>query len=220
MKQRFLTIAVFAALAACGFRPAYSEPGRVIGGYLDFNYYYDTRDFNVFTINSQLKMTRQLEYFSFVNYFNSAKTSLNRDLTNYYTEQNLRWSLLPGIPAEAVVQYVSTGGGKNDVLHFGGRWRVSSTGWFENFLKRINMFYAVSFFPLQFDSREGYHWQIEHVYRMELFPDLTDKRLYLSGYADHNIGPGNLPWVTEHQLGIRLVGGLHAVSEYRHNGFL
>lgn len=209
-----------ALLCAIGARPAQAEPVKVTGGSLDFNYYYDTRDLNVYTINTQLKIAPRLEYFSFVNYFNAAQTTRNMDLTSYYMEQNLRWSLPSGLPADLVTQFASSSGGLNDVLRFGGRWKVSSTKGFDGFFKKINTFYAVTFFPVQFDSLAGYQWQIEHVYRTELMPGLLDKRVYLSGFVDQNIGPGSLPWVTEHQLGVRLAGNLYAAVEYRHNAFL
>ena len=37
-------------------------------GFLDFNYYYDTRDFNILTINAGAKLPHDFEYFQFVNY--------------------------------------------------------------------------------------------------------------------------------------------------------
>lgn len=212
----FIAAAIHFLAGVC----AYSQPVKAIGGFLDFNSYYDTRDFSVVTINSQLRMTRRLEYFSFVNYLNAPRTTRNLDLTGYYTEQNLRWALPSGMPLDMAGQASSSDGGKNDALRLGARWRASSTQGLERLFGTIHAFYAVTFFPVQFDSRDGHHEQIEHFYRMDLFPASLGKRAYLSGYADHNIGPGSPPWVTEHQIGIRLAGGLHAAVEYRYNGFL
>ncbi|MBI4424049.1 MAG: hypothetical protein HY554_10000 [Elusimicrobia bacterium] len=211
--------AISCALVFAG-GPIRAEPLKVVGGYLDFNYYYDTRDLNVLTINSDLRMTSRLEYFSFVNYMNTARTSRNQDLAAYYTEQNLRWALPSELPFDLGAQFASADGGKNDVLRAGARWRASSTPALSPFLKGLGVFFATTIFPVQFDHRDGYHWQIEHVYRVDLFPEAWGRRAYLSGYADHNLGPGRVPWVAEHQLGIRVAGSLHAVVEYRYNGFL
>lgn len=83
----------------------------------------------------------------------------------------------------------------------------------------------ISFKPILIPLPDG-GFQIEHVYRIDLFPNLLKKRLFIYGFADHDIQYGgntagdNHVWVFEHQLDFRLVGGLHAMVQVRHEEFL
>ena len=64
---------------------------------------------------------------------------------------------------------------------------------------------------------------IEHVYQLKIAPGPLNDRLYIGGFADQNFvyddGKVSLKWVSEHQLGIRLVSQLYAVAEFRINTF-
>ena len=90
------------------------------------------------------------------------------------------------------------------------------------------MVYSINFHLLQmdFDPSPGWGFQMEHVYSINLFPKFLDNRAYLSGYADHALNYGgssagnNHVWVTEHQLGYRLINWLYAITELRYNDFL
>ena len=65
---------------------------------------------------------------------------------------------------------------------------------------------------------------IEHVYRINIAKKKLDRRIYISGFIDQNFnynGRGGLSfkWVTEHQLGVRIIDELYAILEYRINDF-
>ena len=114
-------------------------------------------------------------------------------------------------------------GEANDLHRLGAIWRISNTPVLTRFFSRISMFYMVAVQGYQFDSvaEPGWRWQLGHVYRIGLFARSRGDRAYLAGFMDHNLwvgGDETRPWasriVTEHQLGVRVVGGLHVVAEY------
>jgi hypothetical protein len=197
---------------------------KSVSGFIDFNGYYDTRDFNVLTLNILADLPARFQYFSLTNYFGSLNTNQNFDLENFLTEQNLRWGLPGGIPLDLTYQWLIQSGAGNDLGRFGFRWRLSSTPWLDRLFKKLRMTYSINFHLLQtdFHPSPGFGWQVEHVYRINLLKD----RLYIYGFADHNmnygggIGGNNHRWVSETQLGVRLIAGLHAVAEFRRNEFL
>ena len=59
-----------------------------------------------------------------------------------------------------------------------------------------------------------------------ILPNLLQQRLYVAGFLDHNLwlnGPSSQvsgKIVTEHQLGLRCLGNLYVVGEYRSNEHL
>ncbi len=192
---------------------------RKATGFLDFNYYYDTRDFNVLTINALANITNRVQYFSLTNYTNSIGTTNNLDKNAFYSEQNIRWlAVREKIPTDLTLQWVIRNPDENDLLRFGFRVRVSAIEGIKNIFKALNTFYSVNFHLLQIDHVDGFDWQIEHIYK--IFPDILGKRLYLSGFVDHNINSGKSTVVTEHQLGFRVIDQFYLVSEYRYKGSL
>ena len=93
-----------------------------ISGFIDFNGYYDTREFSVLTYNILANMNR-FQYFSLTNY-QSEKGSF--DLESTYAEHNLRWRLSKTSPLDLTVQYVLRGGADNDDYRLGIRARLNS----------------------------------------------------------------------------------------------
>lgn len=190
-----------------------------ITGFIDFNMYYDTRDFNVMTINILAKLPNRFQYFSLTNYLSTDKTV---DLANFYSEQNLRWQIKKTSPLDLTFQYVMRQGSANDDFRFGVRWRLSDTPKLKGLFKTLNMSYSVNPMVFQFRAKaeSKYMTQIEHVYRIKLYKDI----IYLGGFADQNFVYNNgkvaFKWVTEHQLGTRIVDQLYAVAEFRINDFL
>jgi hypothetical protein len=79
-----------------------------------------------------------------------------------------------------------------------------------------------------FQFREAFEPQvftlIEHVYRLNIAPKKLNKRLYIGGFWDQSMQQVNdkvkFNHVTEHQLGVRIIGQFYAVAEYRINTFL
>ena len=79
-----------------------------------------------------------------------------------------------------------------------------------------------SFHVFQLDNnttREPWLAQIEHFYRLNLF----NGRMYLAAFADQDVyydSKKPFVFVTEHQLGLRLVDQFYVVVEYRLNEYL
>ena len=212
---------LFVCLVSTAQEQKEKEP---ISGFLDFNAYYDTREYSVFTLNILANISNRLQFFSMTNY-QSAKYSF--DLESTYSEHNLRWSLGKNLPLDLTTQYALRDGPNNDDLRFGLRWKVSKTAKLASFFKKLNMNYALNTMIVQFRRKENtkFMTQLEHAYRIGIAPTFFHNRLYLGGFADQNIeylegGGIAFDWVSEHQLGFRLVDQLYAVLEYRINDYL
>lgn len=214
-------------LVALVTTPVIADEPTQYTGLLDFNGYVDTRDFSVLTINALANLPGRVQYFSLTNYFGASSGADLRDLESFYSEQNLRWAPYEKLPLDLTIQWVIRSPQTNDQLRGGVRWRVSHTSRLKSLFEAIHAFYSVNVHLLQVDfvTTTGWRGQIEHVYKIRLFPTLMDRRLYLSGFLDHNLAlgapTGTAPSrvVTEHQLGLRVVGGFHVVSEFRYNQF-
>jgi hypothetical protein len=193
-------------------------------GFVDFNGYYDTREFSVMTVNILAKLNHRFQYFSLTNYWGANRSS---DLASFYSEQNIRWTIQEKSPVDLTVQYVIRQGDGNNDLRPGIRWRLSSTKGLSGLFKKVNMTYSAN--PMFFQFRENtppkYLTIIEHVYRINIMPEKLNKRVYLGGFADQNFvfqknGKLSFQWVSEHQLGVKIAKGLYAIVEYRINDFL
>jgi hypothetical protein len=191
-------------------------------GFMDFNGYYDTREFSVMTLNLLANLSGQFQYFSLTNFEGPRETS---DLGTYYSEQNLRWGIKKGYPIQLSTQWVLRSGINNDDLRLGVLWRLNNTSGIKDFLKKINLNYFVCFHFFQFREKQPlkYFTQVEHIYKLLLFPTLLKKKLYLGGFADQNLirkgDKVDVEWVTEHQLGYCIIDALYLVAEYRVNDF-
>lgn len=197
------------------------EMSKASGGFIDFNLYPYSKIENdsVFTINAFAKLPNRFSYFSLTNFYNQSDREELTDTENFYTEQNLRWALPRNIPFDLTVQWNLRSGKDNDRLRLGARWKMHQTPFFNKLLKAINMTYTINF-HFQFDHTDDTIWQMEHVYRINVLPDLLDNRVYIGGFGDHTFGgPDDPALVTENQLGVRLVDNLHAVAEYRRNEY-
>lgn len=200
------------------------EKGKTkITGFVDFNGYYDTREFSVLTYNILANMNR-FQYFSLTNY-ESNKSSF--DLETTYAEHNLRWKLSKDSPLDLTMQYVVRGGPNNDDYRFGVRARLNSIPKIGSFFKKLNMSYSINPMFIQFrrNSKTKYMTIIEHVYRINIAPKKLNNRLYIGGFIDQNFsyldnGGVVFKYVSEHQLGIRLIDQFYAVFEFRINDFL
>lgn len=204
------------------------EQTKTYKGFIDFNGYYDTRKALTFTLNTLLNFPHGIQYFSLVNYFNAPSSSRLQDLEYYVSEQNLRYGPFRAIPLDLAGQWLSISGPDNDLLRFGIRAKVFAIPGVKSFLKKIHLSYFFTAFAVQTNLAQvdGYPFQLEHVYRWNIFPNHLDDRIYLAGFLDHNLvaAPGaDVPAsriLTEHQLGLRIWRGLHAVTELRFNQYL
>jgi hypothetical protein len=193
-------------------------------GFLDFNLYPYTHENadNAFTINAFSTLPNGFEYFSLTNFGGDSTQSELEEFDNFLTEQNLRWKIPGELPFQVTLQALIRSGQDNDALRLGLRWALHQTPWFEEMLSALEIKYWINIHGAQFDHASGYQWQIEHAYRWDILPEQLDKRVYIGGFADHNIDHSDgtrTTWVEETQLGVRLVGDFYAVAEQRYNGF-
>ncbi len=194
-------------------------------GFLDFNIYpyTEVRSDNAFTMNALVNMPDNLQYFGFVNLGRDASRDELEETDSYLTEQNLRWTIpetngLLQVTAQAFLR----SGIDNDALRLGLRLKMHKTPGVSFVCGAINLKYWVDVHALQFDHISGTQWQIEHVYRIDVLPALFDGRVYIGGFADHNINHESGPrhtWVQEAQLGVRTYGNVYLVVEQRYNGY-
>lgn len=231
--KKYLTLLV---VLVCGMSQAVwaddkktsqSVAKNALNGFLDFNGYYATGNSEILTLNLQANLPYRFQYFSLNDFFQPQNRNDSGEVHTFLSEQNLRWGLPKNIPVDLTFQWFMTSGLDNDRARFGARWRLSSTPWLEKFFKMIHMFYSVNFHVLETDFTHSIEsWQIEYVYQIKILPTLLKERVYLRGFADHNMRYGsqatagnNHIWVTEHQVGIRAVNWLYVVAEYRYNEF-
>lgn len=212
---------VVIALVLPGFSPGTAQAQAPLGGFLDFNGYYDTRSFSTLTVNLLSNLPSGFQYFSLTNFSGAIDADPAGDLGAFYSEQHLRWSPSASVPFDLTALWNLKSGDENDVVRFGVRWRPGSTGGVGPILRRLRLSYTLTFHAakLTYAPTGGWQPQLEHAYRWDLVPG----RVYLGGFLDHDLqlgGDDTLPRsriVTEHQLGYQLVPGLHAVLEARLN---
>ena len=201
----------------------YAENKLIQGGFVDLNYYPFLEDINsdtTFTINTGLKLANGFSYFSLTNFWQADGHDKARRWNKFYSEQNLRYTPNASLPLDATVQWNPRSGKDNDRLRLGFRWRLNDTAQLKAFFKQLNLKYSLNFHLYQSDHDSASIWQIEHVYRIDLMPELFKHRLYLAGFGDQffNTQTG-IEWVSEHQLGYKVYKNWHVVTEYRINTF-
>lgn len=192
------------------------------GGFLDLNGYWDDRSFTTLTVNTLANLPRGLQYFAFVNYTSPTRAS-STDLDGFYSEHHVRWAV-GSTPFDLTALWAPRSGTDNDPAYLGVRWRPSDSGGLGRALRGARVTYAVNLHLARFGAgpEEGWAPQLEHAYRWDAVPG----RIYLTGFADHNLwfgGPDGSPrsrTVSEHQAGWRLVDRLYAVVEWRLNQYL
>lgn len=218
MRQRLILtvfLLFFAPLAFSQTKPA--SPS----GFIDLNYYYDTRDFTTATINLLASFPSGFEYFSLVDYSGIPNESLAKETEIYYTEQNMRWPVRSGQPFSISSQWVGQSGPQSDMLRLGALVRLSEFEIFREHLDGSLNSFSINLFPLQLDNNNEFNWQIEYFYRFQFMPSFFEDRFYLSGFADQNLDSrGTSKWVTEHQFGIQIVKQFYVAVEFRYNEFL
>ena len=221
--QKLTFLLLFVGIVKIANAQSTQEKTR-ISGFVDFNVYYDTREFSVLTYNILANISERLQYFSLTNY-QSAERSF--DMGSSYAEHNLRWKIKKKTPLDLTFQYVLRNGVDNDDFRFGIRWRLNNTPKIDSFLKKLNMSYSFNPMFIEFSRREAAKFMtiIEHVYKINIAPKALNNRLYIGGFIDQNFEYPNtggilFNWVSEHQLGVRLFDEFYAVLEYRINDFL
>lgn len=209
------------AVAVLVFLPRSATAQAPLGGFLDFNGYYDTRSFSTLTVNLLSNLPSGFQYFSLTNFSGAIDGDPAGDLGAFYSEQHLRWSPSSSVPLDLTALWNLKSGDRNDVVRFGVRWRPGDTGGIGDFLKTIRLAYTINLHAakLTWEPTGGWQPQIEHAYRWDLIPG----RVYVGGFLDHDLqfgGDETLPRsrvVTEHQLGYQMLPGLYAVLEARVN---
>lgn len=187
-------------------------------GFIDLNYYYDTRNETDGTINLLLKTSSQLSYFGFVNFIgNQNELSTN----SFYSEHNLRYGVTPSNQIQITIQHIMRNGESNDASRLGIRWSLFKHPAFKDSKLAKLVFYSINPFIVEFGSQfeASYFTAIEHVYKITLIPN----KLYIGGFGDQNFIPKKgvkANWVTEHQLGYRVYDDFHLIAEFRLNQYL
>ena len=200
--------------------PLYKDTGHRYTGFLDFNYYGDTRNFNVLTINAGAKLPYDFEYFQFVNYTSQlGNESALENWTDFFTEIHLRRPIAKDSEWLKHLDWTvmwADGGRPQEVGRLGVRWRLHDTpGAFGEFFREtLKLKYSLNFHVIEDD---GSGWQMEHVYRR----NFLDGLVYVGGFADHNVNgtADSSDWVSETQVGVKLLGNFYAVAEYRYFSF-
>jgi hypothetical protein len=216
MVIRLLTLIILLAQSQLSLAQQ-SGDTKATTGKLDFNYYRDTRSYNVMTINLLADFKKRFQYFSLVDYFSDLKSAESTDTNRFYTEQNLRYYLSDDKLVALSSQAVMASGQRNDLFRAGLLLNVSSLPFWKNFFETHSFNFGSNIFPVQLDYQDGFGWQIEYFYSILIAPRVFDERLYLAGFADQNMQRGEILWVTEHQLGYRVYDNFFAVTEYRIN---
>ena len=214
------SIMVIMAVIICNNIYAQSGDDNGATGFIDPNGYYDSRGHSEVTINILSNFPKsRIQYFSFVNYTGQEE---NADLSTYFSEQNLRWRITEKSPLYLHSQLAVRDGQNNDAIRFGFRWVANQQSFLKDLTDKLHLQYALATFVLQYGYSNPYHWftQFEHAYRISLL----NSKAYISGFADQNMryngGQVFVDWVTEHQLGIRIVDEFYAITEYRINEYL
>lgn len=198
----------------------HEDTGHKYTGFLDFNYYWDDRDFNILTINAGAKLPYDFEYFQFVNYTSQfGNESALENWTDFFTEIHLRRPIAKDSELFKHLDWTvmwADGSVPQEVGRLGIRWRFHDTpgpvG--EFFRDTLKLKYSLNFHIIEDD---GSGWQMEHVYRR----NFLDGLIYVGGFADHNVNgtADSSDWVSETQVGLKLLGGFYAVAEYRYISF-
>lgn len=201
---------------------------------VDIAGYYDTRDYTGITVNTFFVLPAGFSFFSFIDIDNAyyydaapgAPDASRGDATQAYTELNLQWGDYLNFPLEVHGQWaLGTNPYVTDLARVGLRLHAPPNTWGAA-LARANLVLHLAYFPyvqrLNFEKHPGgYESQISLFYRWVPFAELTDSRVYVSGWADFDVRTkADNDFYTEHQLGVRVVAGLHVVAEYRHFSFL
>lgn len=207
---------------------AYADRDDRVSGSLDMNYTFDTRDMNRLTLDTLIFFPYRITYYN-VFHMNSLMDTPgdNFDIDNIYHEQDLWWAPFENIPVDAVVQLQVIQGTINDQLRAGFRWRISDTSFLKAFFENIHLFLTSQFHPIQthFYDVAGYGFSFEHYWRVQVLPETFDDRVYVAGYLDHNLNYGgttngdNHSFSTETQLGVRVIGHLNAITEFRYSDY-
>jgi hypothetical protein len=217
-QQWIIIVTLIVASTTFMYLPSKAQSTKKVSGFLDFNGYYDSRDYTVFTYNILAKLPHRLEYFSLTNYQGSES---NSDVNNFYAEHNIRFGLVDSKPLDATMQYVIRSGIKNDKQRLGIRWRIHHTKLLKSAMEKCRFSYSINPMFVEFGvgNMPKFMNTIEHVYNIQLIPN----RLYLGGFADQNMISVDSKiianWVSEHQLGYRLIDQFFAVVEYRINEY-
>lgn len=208
----------------------FAEDAKKVSGSLDANYTYDTRDMNRLTLDTLIFFPHGISYYNFFHLnSNMNGDNDNLEITNFYHEHDIWWNFYKKLPLDAVFQWQVGQGGANDNARFGFRWRISDTPIVEKLCKKINLFLTTQLHALQtdFHNSPGWGFSFEHFWKMSVLPKLLDNRVYIAGFMDHNVNYGswtklngdNHAIVTETQLGVRTIGNLNAISEFRYSDY-
>ena len=192
---------------------------RASGGrWAKLEYGYDNRDFNVMHFMGNSPLPYGFNIWGFVD-FEGAPTQAapTEDMTRFFLEIDVKKELWNNFGV--IAEYNDLQGSGNAVGRFGVFYTpqldfLSPTdGWLAGKGKL-----GFKIFPAETD---GHGWQASFNWNKN-FDEWLGGRVSAGGFFDLNLntGPKGDVVVTEHQVRIRLIEGLHAMTEFRVNEFL
>lgn len=177
-------------------------------------YQFDTRDFNTFHAMGSARLPAGLNIWGFVDFEAIEDAPGTRgDIAKFFYEIDLRrkvWNDF-GLIAE-----VNEFAGSDNTLGRFGLFYMPTFDW----LKEHSLFVLIKGFPIETDKKGG---QISLALNKS-FPNILGGRISIGGFVDFNFDSGltedETNVLTEWQLRVRVLGGLHAIAEVRLNQFL
>lgn len=176
-------------------------------------YQLDTRGFDTLHLEGAACLPLGLGLSGFVDFHSPDGEGRSEDKSEFFLEIDLRREIWNGLGALAELNDQQ---GRRDALgRFGLFWKPSA-----DFLEGARLRLFVKILPLETDGHGGqvsclYHWRL---------PGSVGDRVSVAGFFDANYGAGSshnrLLAVTETQLRLRLVEGLHVFTEVKLNRFL
>ncbi len=232
--RMFAIVGAFAALTCAWLAPAGAEdsviatatavePPPALGGFIDINGAYDTRNLTTGTLAVLTTLPAGFQYFGFVNLINR-QGGPGEEQNTFFSQQHLYFAPFRVLPLDIAALGEFMSGNDNDSARAGVRWRLSDTGFMRPAFEKARLYLSAGYFPVQFDRIQAPGWRsfASYAYNWQLWPG----RVYVGGFADHYMSVQNgqmktftQDFVTEHQVGLRLLFGLHVVAEYRHDDF-
>lgn len=182
-------------------------------------YDFDNRGFNVLHFMGHSPLPLGFDLWGFVDFEGQDVAGSNReDLSRYFLELDLKRKLWSG--GGVLAELNDLQGEGNSIGRFGVFWSPD-TGWLtpKSGYLAGKFRLGVKYFPIETDGQGGqfsFNWN-------KNFDNILGERFSAGGFFDMNYdvgSSGDIKLVTEHQVRLRVIEGLHLISEFRVNEFL
>ena len=177
-------------------------------------YQWDTREFNTLNVEGSAPLPLGFNVWGFVDFMTPMNDAhKNEDIADFFYEIDLKRKVVwdCGVILEANDQQ----GLENAVGRAGVFWEPKS-----KFLEDTHLWFLLKAFPYETDHEGG---QVAIAWDKR-FSDFLEGRFSMGGFFDVNINSGadddGTNIVSETEFRLRLIEGLHFVTELRYNGLL